>query len=189
MFAQHFAVGIHFDANLLSRSCRSRLQSWRPLFPSGQLFRLLLAACAACCTAAGTSELLIVCSSCAFSFAWATTPSARLALTAPAVNRFFIFIAFYLLTINFQDRSKLIAHWLEKKAVKKIKVSADKHRMSGRTRQASALFFVSSDQLQDLGLKCVLRGENGADPLSERLLLKFLLNRQAEFSQFFDIRS
>ena len=59
--------------------------------------------------------------------------------------------------------------------------------MSGRTRQASALRLVGSDQFQDLGLKCILRAVNGSDPVSERLLLEFFLNRQAEFSEFFNI--
>ena len=60
--------------------------------------------------------------------------------------------------------------------------------MSGRTRQASALRLVGSDQFQDLGLKCILRAVNGSDRLSERLLLELFLNRQAEFSEFFDVR-
>src|SRR5438309_9802058 len=60
--------------------------------------------------------------------------------------------------------------------------------MSGRTRQASALLLVGLDQFQDLGLKCILRGINGADRFSEWLLLEFLLNRQAEFGELFDIR-
>ena len=60
--------------------------------------------------------------------------------------------------------------------------------MSGRTRQASALRLVGSDQFQDLGLKCILRAVNGSDRLNERLLLELFLNRQAEFSEFFDIR-
>ena len=60
--------------------------------------------------------------------------------------------------------------------------------MSGRTRQASALRLVGSDQFQDLGLKCILRAVNGSDRLSERLLLELFLNRQAEFGEFFDIR-
>jgi hypothetical protein len=61
--------------------------------------------------------------------------------------------------------------------------------MSGRARQATTLRFVGADQLQDLGLKCILRGVNGADPFSERLLFEFLLDRQAEFRELFDIRS
>src|SRR5438270_6647249 len=61
--------------------------------------------------------------------------------------------------------------------------------MSGRTRQASALRFLGPDQFHDLGLKCILRRVNGADRFSERLLLEFLLNRQAEFRELFDIRS
>ena len=61
--------------------------------------------------------------------------------------------------------------------------------MSGRTRQASALCFVGPDQLQDLGFKCILRGINAADRFSERFLFEFLLNRQAEFRELFDIRS
>ena len=60
--------------------------------------------------------------------------------------------------------------------------------MSGRTRQASALRLVSFNQLHDLGLKCILRGVNRSDRLSERLLLELFLNRQAEFGEFFDIR-
>ena len=61
--------------------------------------------------------------------------------------------------------------------------------MSGRTRQASALRFVVFNQFQDLGLKCVLRPIDGSNRLSERLLLELFLNRQAEFSELFDIRS
>ncbi len=37
-------------------------------------------------------------------------------------------------------------------------------------------------------MKCILRAVNGSNRLSERLLLKLFLNRQAEFSEFFDIR-
>ena len=61
--------------------------------------------------------------------------------------------------------------------------------MSGRTRQASALGFVGPDQLQNLGLKCILRGVNGADRFSERLLFELFLDRQAEFRELFDVRS
>ena len=49
--------------------------------------------------------------------------------------------------------------------------------MSGRTRQASALRLVGSDQFQDLGLKCILRAINGSDRISERLLLELFFDR------------
>jgi hypothetical protein len=74
-----------------------------------------------------------------------------------------------------------------RKKAEKIEFSAAWRRMSGRTRRSSALRFVGSDQLQDLGLKRILRGVNGADRLSERLLLEFVFNRQAEFSELFNI--
>jgi hypothetical protein len=72
---------------------------------------------------------------------------------------------------------------------KKSKSQSIKRRMSGRTRQATALRSVIFNQLYDLGLKCILRGVNSAYRFSERLLLKFLLDRQAEFRELFDIRS
>ena len=61
--------------------------------------------------------------------------------------------------------------------------------MSGRTRQASALHLVGSDQFHDLGLKCILRAVNGSDALSERLLLELFFNRQTEFGELFYVRS
>ena len=61
--------------------------------------------------------------------------------------------------------------------------------MSGRAGQPSALRFVIFNQLHDLGLKSILRAVNGSDRLGERLLLELFFNRQAEFSEFFDIRS
>src|SRR5262249_2896369 len=60
-------------------------------------------------------------------------------------------------------------------------------RMSDRTGQASALCLVGFNQSQDLGLKCILRAVNGSDRLSELLLFELFLNRQAKFSEFFDI--
>src|SRR5437870_3571715 len=59
--------------------------------------------------------------------------------------------------------------------------------MSGRARQTGALRFVVFNQRHDLGLKCILRAVNGSNRLSERLLLELFLNRQAEFSEFFDV--
>src|ERR1051325_11574033 len=59
--------------------------------------------------------------------------------------------------------------------------------MSGRTRQASALRFVSSNQFQDFRLKRILRAVNGSGCLSECLLLELFFNRQAKFSEFFDV--
>src|SRR6266581_5163656 len=59
--------------------------------------------------------------------------------------------------------------------------------MSGRARQTRALCVVVFNQRQDLGLKCILRAVNGSNRLSERLLLELVLNRQAEFSEFFDV--
>src|SRR5438874_11366386 len=59
--------------------------------------------------------------------------------------------------------------------------------MSGRARQTRALPFVVFNQRQDLGLKCILRAVNGSNRLSKRLLLELFLNRQAEFSEFFDV--
>jgi hypothetical protein len=68
------------------------------------------------------------------------------------------------------------------KIAEKDRNLVDEQETSGRVRQASALRFVCSDQLQDLGLKCVLRGINRADRLGERLLLELILNGQTEFS-------
>src|SRR5262245_15867350 len=59
--------------------------------------------------------------------------------------------------------------------------------MSGRTRQASTLCLVGSNQFQNFGLKCILRAVNSSDRLSELLLFELFLNRKAEFSEFFDI--
>src|SRR5262249_28836460 len=59
--------------------------------------------------------------------------------------------------------------------------------MSGRTRQASALRLVGPNQFQDLRLKCILCAVNGSDPVSKCLLFELFLNRQAEFSELFDI--
>jgi hypothetical protein len=68
------------------------------------------------------------------------------------------------------------------KIAEKDRSLVDEQQPSGRARQTRTLRFVVSNQLQDLGLKCVLRGINRADRLSERLLLELFLNGQTEFS-------
>src|SRR5439155_426464 len=64
-----------------------------PSFSQRTIVPPLASACAACCTAAGTSAALIVCSSCFSSFACAVTPNARPALITATVNRFFVFMS------------------------------------------------------------------------------------------------
>ena len=60
--------------------------------------------------------------------------------------------------------------------------------MSGRARQTRTLRFVVFNQLQNLGLKCILRAVNGADRISERLLLELFFDRQAELGELFNVR-
>ena len=60
--------------------------------------------------------------------------------------------------------------------------------MSGGARQTRALRFVVFNQSQDLGLKSVLRRIDGTNRFDKRPLFEFLLNCEAEFSEFFKIR-
>ena len=61
-------------------------------------------------------------------------------------------------------------------------------KILSRRFQASALRFVVFNQLYDFGLEGILRRVERSDGLSERLLLELFLDRQAKFSQLFDIR-
>jgi hypothetical protein len=99
--AQHFAVGIYLDANLLAVLPDEGFKIGALFFPANNCsaFRLCLGAYS---TAAGTSELLTVYSSCSLSFGWAAMPNARLVLTAAIVSRFVVFILL------------LFDHWIPK---------------------------------------------------------------------------
>jgi len=54
---------------------------------------------------------------------------------------------------------------------------------SGRARQTRTFGFVIFNQLQNTGLKSILRAINGSDRLTECLLLELFLNCQAEFKR------